>query len=197
MAYFNIILYDYFETLDAMGPAEVIGYLSESYILRFLSESGGIVKSTQQVPVETLPFAMMETSGVLLIPGGFGIRSLVNNEDYVERVRFFSEKATSVLTVCTGSALLAKTHLLDGRKATTNKTVYEWACSNGPKVNWLKRARWAKDGKYYTASGVSAGLDMIFGFVSDMHGIECANSLAREIEYVWNPDMDDDPFAVL
>jgi len=196
MTYFNIVLFDYFETLDAFGPAEVIGNLPESYILRFHSLNGGIVKSTQQVPVDTLPFAAIEASGVLLIPGGFGIRSLVNDESYVERVKFLSEKAESVLTVCTGSALLAKTGLLNGRKATTNKTVFEWACSNGPSVNWLKKARWAKDGKYYTASGVSAGLDMIFGFVGDFHGVECARSLANEIEYVWNQNMDDDPFAV-
>lgn len=188
MKNFNIILFDEFETLDAFGPAEVIGNLPDEYLLNCYSLKGGIVASSQRVSADTLPFSGIDTSGVLLIPGGFGVRALVNDKEYIEQLRLLAEKAPYVLTVCTGSALLAKTGLLNGRNATTNKTVFDWACSNGPEVCWVKRARWVKDGKFYTSSGVSAGLDMIFGFISDKHGADIADALANEIEYVRNPD---------
>ena len=195
MKSFNIILFDGFETLDAFGPAEVVGNMTDEYTLKYYSQKGGIAVSSQRVRVDTMPFSGIDATGVLLIPGGLGVRVLVNDEEYIERVRALAEKAPYVLTVCTGSALLAKTNLLNGRNATSNKRVFEWACSNGPEVSWVKRARWVRDGKFYTASGVSAGIDMILGFVSDTHGVRVAEALADEIEYVRNPDMDDDPFA--
>jgi len=196
MKSFNFILYNDFETLDAFGPAEVIGQLPEKYYLKFHSLNGGIIKSSQQVYVDTLPFAEIETSGILLIPGGVGTRAIVNDENYIEQLRLLAEKAPYVLTVCTGSALLARTNLLNGKKATSNKLVFEWVCTNGAEVNWVKKARWVKDGKFYTASGVSAGIDMTLGFVSDTLGLHSAQTIANYIEYIWNSDMDNDPFAV-
>ena len=196
MKNFNITLFDGFETLDAFGPAEVIGSLPGLYELGYYSLNGGIVESSQKVKVQTLPFSDIDTSGVLLIPGGIGTISLVNDENFVEQLKILSEKAFHVLTVCTGSALIAKTGLLNGLKATTNKTDFEWASSNGPRVKWIKKARWVKDGKYYTSSGVSAGIDMSLGFVGDLHGMETVRKISKGIEYVWNPNPENDPFAV-
>jgi putative intracellular protease/amidase len=196
MTSFNFILFDDFETLDALGPAEVIGQLPQDYSLKFHSLNGGIIKSVHQVPVDTAPFAMMDSSGILLIPGGIGTRKLVKDENFMEQLKSLSEKAQYVLTVCTGSALLAKTTLLNGRKATSNKMAFEWASSNSAEVNWAKKARWVKDGKYYTSSGVSAGIDMTLGFVGDVHGVEASRNIANYIEYIWNSDMDNDPFAI-
>ena len=196
MTSFNIILFNDFETLDAFGPVEIIGKLPNVYYLRYCSLNGGIIRSSQQVLVDTLPFAMIDSSGILLVPGGTGTRSLVNDENFIEQLKILSEKVSYVLTVCTGSALLAKTNLLNGMKATSNKMAFKWACSNGTNVNWIKKARWVKDGKFYTSSGVSAGIDMTLGFVSDIHGIKYSQAIAKGIEYIWNSDMDSDPFAV-
>ena len=196
MTKFNVILFNGFETLDAFGPVEVIGWLSKMYSLSYYSIAGGIVKSAQQVPIDTLPFAKINTSGVLLIPGGMGTRDLVNDAHFVGQLKMLAKKAPYVLSVCTGSALLAKTNLLNGVKATSNKMAFEWVRSNGAKVDWIKKARWVKDGKYYTSSGVCAGIDMTLGFVSDLHGKETAHIITKDIEYIWNSDADNDPFAV-
>jgi len=196
MVNFNVILFNDFETLDAFGPVEVIGKLPNAYHLRYHSTEGGIVKSSQQVLVDTLPVTEIEPSGILLIPGGMGTRTLVNDEYFIEQLKILSEKAPYVLTVCTGSALLAKTNLLNGMKATSNKMAFEWVMSNGTEVNWIKKARWVKDGKFYTSSGVSAGIDMTLGFICDIHGMKASQAIANGIEYSWNPDRDNDPFAV-
>jgi putative intracellular protease/amidase len=52
------------------------------------------------------------------------------------------------MTVCTGSALLARTGLLDGKKATSNKRAFAWAKTNSEKVIWDNKARWTIDEKY-------------------------------------------------
>lgn len=59
----------------------------------------------------------------------------------------------------------------------------------------MKRARWVVDGKLYTASGVSAGMDMMFGFVADQYGADLANRTADQQEYTRSMDPDNDPFA--
>lgn len=197
MTDFNIMLFNGFETLDAFGPAEVIGRLPGSYRLICRSINGGIAESSQHIRVDTLPAAEMDEPGILLIPGGMGTRALVNDEDFIRQIRGLSEKASYVLTVCTGSALLARTNLLNGLRATSNKRAFKWAVSNGAQVNWVKRARWVKDGKFYSSSGVSAGIDMTLGFIGDIHGIEVSKAIANDIEYIWNADRDNDPFAVL
>jgi len=196
MTSFNIFLFDGFETLDAFGPAEVIGGMPDEYRLCCFSLNGGIVKSTQQIAVDTLPLTEINTSGILLIPGGIGTRTLVYDKNLIGQLGILAEKAPYVLTVCTGSALLARTALLDGRKATSNKRAFEWVCSNGAAVNWIKKARWVKDGKYYSSSGISAGIDMTLGFISDIHGEKTAWDIANAMEYVWNSDMYNDPFAL-
>ena len=196
MTIFNVVLFDDFETLDVFGPVEVIGCLPESYGLKYHSMKGGIVISRHQTLIETLPFAEIDPAGVLLIPGGMGTRSLADNDDFISQLRVLAQNAPHVLTVCTGSGLLAKTGLLDGLSATSNKRAFAWASSNSEKVDWIKKARWVKDGKYYTSSGVSAGIDMTLGFLSDLHDRETAEGIANRIEYIWNCDMDNDPFAV-
>ena len=57
MTDFSVILFDDFETLDAFGPAEVIGKLPKAYNLKYYSQYGGIVKSSQQISVDTLPIS--------------------------------------------------------------------------------------------------------------------------------------------
>jgi transcriptional regulator GlxA family with amidase domain len=62
-------------------------------------------------------------------------------------------------------------------------------------VEWVREARWVKDGKYYTSSGVSAGIDMALGFVNDVISEIAAVKVAQGIEYIWNNDSQNDPFA--
>ena len=99
--------------------------------------------------------------------------------------------------MCTGTALLARTGLLDGRKATTNKASFDWVKTHGPGVDWQPRARWVVDGKYWTSSGVSAGMDMALALIAHVNGAETAKRVATYAEYRWNVDPDDAPFSEL
>ena len=74
------------------------------------------------------------------------------------------------MSVCSGSALLAKAGLLDGRRATSNKQYFQLAEKQGPKVEWVKEARWVDDGNRVTSSGVSAGMDMALAVIARLYG---------------------------
>jgi putative intracellular protease/amidase len=190
-----ILLFHDFETLDAFGPAEILGRLVDVYALRFYSLKGGPVKNHHGLSIMTDALSTIENElAIFLIPGGKGTRTEVNNVALLQEIKRISELSNYVLTVCTGSALLAKTGLLDAKTATSNKRAFDWVITNGKNVSWNKTARWTIDGKFYTSSGVSAGMDMTLGFLSDRHGLEFARTVARDIEYHWNENKDDDTF---
>jgi putative intracellular protease/amidase len=190
-----VLLFDDFETLDVFGPVELFGRLKEYYQISFYSLEGGLVKNNHGVAVlsDRLDNVKGEP-GIFFIPGGYGTRKEVENALLLDKISAISEKSQFVLTVCTGSGLLAKTGLLDGKSATSNKRAFDWASSQGAKVNWIKKARWTVDGNYYTSAGVSAGMDMVLGFLQDRHGIAFARKLAFEIEYNWQENKDEDDF---
>jgi len=194
---FNVILFDNFEVLDVFGPVEVIGKLPKHYAIKYFSQNGGLVISRQDTRIETLSFSKISHGGVSLIPGGMGTRTLVNDVQFINDIKDIAENSDYVLCVCTGSALLAKTGLLDNRNATTNKMAFNWVKSNGINVKWDKNARWVVDGKYYTSAGVSAGIDMALGYVADVHGLDMAIEIANYIEYDWNRNKKDDKFCHL
>ena len=192
---FNVLLFEQFETLDAFGPAEILGKLPGGTI-HYFSELGGIVTSRQGVPVVTKEWCEINPSANLVIPGGWGTRSLIEKRQFIQQLAQLCAQAEFVLSICTGSALLAQTNLLNGRRATSNKLALDWVKAVQPHVNWLERARWAVDGKYYTSSGVSAGMDMTLGFIADQLGEAAAREIAFNIEYVWHEDRENDPFYI-
>lgn len=190
-----ILLFDKFETLDVFGPVEIFGRLPNQYKMQFYSLAGGWITSTQGVTVLTQSInAIPGAIEVLLIPGGVGTREEVDHPAMLEAIVAVAAVSRYILTVCTGSALLAKTGLLNQKTATSNKRSFAWVILQGPSVHWNKTARWTVDGNLYTSSGVSAGMDMTLGFLADRQGIEVARRIAFEIEYRWIEDKDNDSF---
>lgn len=190
---FYILLFDDFESLDVFGPVEIFGRLEKGNI-RYISMEGGKVTGIHGVEVYTDRAEKLPKGSVLLVPGGMGTRPLSQDEDFLKKLKDIADTADYVLSVCTGSALLAAAGLLEGVRATSNKFAFDWVTTTG-KALWVNRARWVHDGRYYTSSGVSAGIDMALGFVADRLGRKAAEDNARRAEYIWNDSADDDPFA--
>jgi transcriptional regulator GlxA family with amidase domain len=66
-----------------------------------------------------------------------------------------------------------------------------------PKVKWIAKARWVEGGKYFTSSGVSAGMDMTLAVIAKLCGWEKSLQIASRAEYEWHEDSSWDPFAVV
>lgn len=197
MTQLSVLLFNDFETLDVFGPVEIFGRLREYYTVSFYSMHGGVITNQHNVSINTVPLSgIVNGTDLFLIPGGPGTRTEVDNIELIELIKSVSQLSTYVLTVCTGTAILAKTGLINGLHATSNKRALAWVMSQGPEVKWQRKARWVIDGKYYTSSGVSAGMDMSLGFLQDRHGVEFARKVANQIEYTWSEDKEVDEFWI-
>ncbi|MEZ5278237.1 MAG: DJ-1/PfpI family protein [Opitutaceae bacterium] len=190
------LLFPGFELLDVFGPLEMFGLLGDRVQLSMLAEKVGEVSSAQG-PRSVVDATLADAADldVLLIPGGRGTRVLVEKPGFLEQLRQRSCRSRYSASVCTGSALLARAGLLDGKRATTNKLSFDWVRTQGPGVTWVRQARWVEDGSFFTSSGVSAGMDMTLGLISHLFDRSVSLEVARHAEYIWNEDPSADPFA--
>jgi transcriptional regulator GlxA family with amidase domain len=190
------LLFPGFELLDFFGPLEMFGNLADLVEVVTVAEKAGPVRSWQG-PSAVAEHSMVDCPplDLLLIPGGFGTRTEVENAAVLDWLKQRASQAEAVMSVCTGSALLARSGLLDGRRATTNKMFFHEVAAVGPKVDWVREARWVEDGKFVTSSGVSAGIDMALAVIAKVIGPEASEQLAIGTEYDWHRDSSWDPFA--
>ena len=188
------LVFDDFETLDLFGPIEIFGSLPECFRIQFASIKGGIIHNHHGVALQTVALSELEyQTHILLVVGGKGTRPLINDSHFLQTLTMLADGADWVLSVCTGSALLAKAGILNNKQATSNKLAWQWVTEQATEVHWVKQARWVVDGKFYTSSGVSAGMDMVLGFIADRQGRDSAQKVANYIEYRWqeNSQLDD------
>ncbi|WP_231691498.1 DJ-1/PfpI family protein [Alcaligenes faecalis] len=191
----GIVLFDQFETLDVFGPVEMWGGMPD-YEMVMVSQQGGLVRSSQGIETQTsYSFEMAPQFDILMVPGGMGTRSEINNPAMLAFIQKQDQGTQWTVSVCTGAALLAKAGVLKQRRATSNKLAFDFAVAQDGDVLWQKQARWVFDGKYVTSSGVSAGTDMALALVEKLYNREQAESIAHWTEYVWNSEPTIDPFA--
>jgi len=91
---------------------------------------------------------------VLFVPGGSDTGTDGWIEEFVKER--FGETGI-VASVCTGAQRLARAGVLEGKRATTNKFLFNSVSRDGVNVTWVSTARWVRDGKIWTSSGVAAG----------------------------------------
>lgn len=192
------LIFPGFELLDLFGPLEMFGMASDDLDIRMVAQTADPIASRQgPKSVVDDAFGDRDSYDMLLIPGGPGTRPEVENAVLIEWIKTMTPKADLCMTVCTGSALLARTGLIDGKKATSNKAAFAWVMEQGPKVDWQKQARWCEDGDIMTSSGVSAGMDMSLAAIAREYSAEDADRVADRTEYDWKRDPSWDPFAKL
>ncbi len=190
------ILYPDFELLDLYGPLEMFGSLEGACRIVTVSDEVGAVASTQgPKTLAEYSYADCPALDLILLPGGWGTLAELENESLLSFLRERSETAEYTMSVCSGSAILARAGLLDGRRATSNKQLFKLATMQSDKVDWVEQARWVEDGTFVTASGVSAGTDMALGVIANLYGEDKAQSVADFTEYQWHKDADSDPFV--
>ena len=189
------ILYKDFELLDLYGPLEMFGNLKSQVEIITIAESAGPVASFQgPQTVADFDYQNCAPLDLILLPGGFGTIQELHNQALLSFLKDRVPSAKITMSVCSGSWLLAKAGLLDGRRATSNKFYFKMATQQSNRVQWVSEARWVEDGPVFTSSGVSAGMDMSLAVIASLFGADKANEIANYTEYVWNKNPDEDPF---
>lgn len=190
------VLYENFELLDLYGPFEMFGCLGDEVEIVMVAEAAGPVRSSggPQTMAE-VGFAEAPDLDLILLPGGVGTIAELTNEAMLDFLKQRCPRSEITMSVCSGSALLAKAGLLDGLPATSNKMFFSLATSQSDAVQWRESARWVDAGRYVTSSGVSAGTDMALAVIARLFGQERAESVAAFTEYQWHREADVDPFV--
>lgn len=185
-----------FQTLDFFGPLEMLGAYRDRMQISIVAETSDPTPSVhgQKLCVDKT-IADGSDYDLLLVPGGD--TALIAGESPVvtDWLRETCARAELVMAVCTGTVLLGMAGVLDGRRATTNKLDFAATVPRAPKVDWVPKARWVEDGKFFTSSGVSAGIDMSLAAVARLYGEAAARETAEGSEYEWHDDASWDPFA--
>jgi transcriptional regulator GlxA family with amidase domain len=190
------ILYEDFELLDLYGPLEMFGSIGTGLQIVTVAEKAGPVASFQRPQtIAEFDFASAPKLDLILLPGGFGTIPQLENSAMLDFLRRRTATAEVTMSVCSGSAILAKAGLLDGRRATSNKQFFDLARAQSAGVRWVEQARWVEDGPFATSSGVSAGTDMALAVIAKLYGREVAQEIADSTEYEWQQDSTRDPFV--
>ncbi|GAA3512929.1 DJ-1/PfpI family protein [Aeromicrobium panaciterrae] len=180
-----IVLYPNFTALDVMGPYEVFARLPDTEVV-FVAENPGLVTNDlKSVSINVVASLDDVTSpDVVLIGGGPGQSDNMEDGRLHEWLRAVDQTSTWTTSVCTGTLILAATGLLKGRPATTH-----WgALSQLPALGVTpSHDRVVIDGKYATAAGVSAGIDLALTLAGTMMGDDVAQTVQLIIEYAPEP----------
>ncbi|GAB3456253.1 DJ-1/PfpI family protein [Streptomonospora sediminis] len=183
-----ILLFDGFTALDAVGPYESLCRLPDAQV-SFVAERPGPVRNdtgSLTLVADAAP-ADVPAPDMLLVPGGPGQGENMDNRPMLEWIRAADAATTWTTSVCTGSLLLAAAGLLDGRRATSHWAALDQLPAYGAEPTGQ---RVVFDGKYVTAAGVSAGIDMALTLLGRIAGDEFARTIQLVTEYDPQPPYD-------
>jgi transcriptional regulator GlxA family with amidase domain len=181
----EILIYDGFDELDAIGPFEVLSPMAPRLVTREPVRSVTASHGLELTPHGTLS----EAPGLLVVPGGGWV---ARNEDagtYAEYRRAVIPAAiaarhargTVVASVCTGAMLLAAAGILDGRPAVTHHAALDDLRGLG--IDVRADARWVDAGDVLTAGGVTSGIDLALHLLERFQSAEVAGAAARLLEH--------------
>jgi transcriptional regulator GlxA family with amidase domain len=182
------LLYDRFTALDITGPHDVFNSVPGNESI-FVAETSGPIRNESDTLSMVADASIDEVTSpdIVVIPGGFGNRLLLEHEPLHEWIRSVHETSTWTTSVCTGSLLLAAAGLLDGVPATTHWLARDLLAELGAQV---VPDRVVEHGKIVTAAGVSSGIDMALTLVQRINGDDVAKAVQLGIEYDPEPPLD-------
>jgi len=192
------VLFDDAEELDFVGPWEVLAYLArtepETCRVLTVSQRGGIVRCAKGLRVVAdHSFADCPPFEIMLVPGGIGTRTEVDNPVLIAFLRERGQRCTLVTSVCTGAFLIERAGLLTPRDGQPRRATTHWASLERLRALGTVETineRFVDEGNVITAAGVSAGIDMALYLVGRVWGEETARRVQQGIEYFPAP-----PFA--
>ena len=187
---FQILIFDGFDELDAIGPFEVLKNAAGAGANVELVTAGSEMETTASHGLRILPSAQLSMERrpeVIIVPGGGwmgrspkGARAEAERGAIPEALKSLHLSGTIVAAVCTGTMLLAAAGILRGRSATTHHGAIPDLQAAGANV---VRARVVDDGDIITAGGVTSGLDLALWLVERFYGAQLVHEIEMEMEY--------------
>ncbi len=176
-----ILLFDRFTVLDAIGPYQVLSGLPGAEVA-FVAERPGPIRDEVGSLILSAQAGLPDVPhpDIIVVPGGPGQNNQMQDGPVREWLRAADQTSVLTTSVCTGSLMLAAAGLLSGRRATSHWLALEELGQLGATP---VSERVVFDGKYVTAAGVSAGIDMALTLAGQMAGDDVAQAIQLMIEY--------------
>ena len=185
----GVYVYDGFNTLDAVGPYQVLSQLMKVDIF-FVAKNKGLIKNQRGLEVNvTKSIADVQQLDILVIPGGAKETFLQTQDtEVLDWIRKIDKNSVYTASVCTGGWILGATGLLEGKTVSCNwyradEIMKMYGATYRPE-------RYVRDGKYWTSAGVSAGIDMALGMMNELMGEKYTKGVMLDLEYDPKPPYD-------
>ena len=183
----GILLFDQLEELDAIGPWEVFTMAANvrgSGKVVTISEHGGMVKCAKGLRIQSdYSFGEAPPLDVILVPGGMGTRTEVNNKVVIDWIAKVAPGCTWVTSVCTGSMLLIESGVARDKRVTTHWAFVDTLRERGGAAAVVDDMRFVRDGNIVSSAGVSAGIDMSLWIIGQTDSPAFAREVQKRIEY--------------
>ncbi len=188
----GILIFNEVEVLDFAGPFEVFSICRDKkgdppYKVFLIAEKEGLIKARNNFLVQAnYTINNHPDLNMLLIPGGLGTRQEMHNGTIKGWIKSQFDSLDLLLSVCTGSLVLATCGLLDKLAATTHHKAIAALEKVAPNTQIIPHTKYVDNGKIITAAGISAGIEMALHVVAKQHGSKIATKTAKYMEYDWN-----------
>jgi transcriptional regulator GlxA family with amidase domain len=191
-----IVAFDAAQLLDIAGPLQTFSTTCEMfagrgetadprrpYDIALVSPTGGPVRTTSGLVVETQPLAAAARRPIdtLIAVGGLGVHGAVRDARLVRWFAGAAARARRVCSVCTGAFLLAEAGLLAGRRATTHWEFCAQLKESYPDIKVEADPIYVRDGRIWTSAGITAGIDLALALVEEDLGRPVALQVARHL----------------
>ena len=189
MTSYGLLVFDDAEELDFVGPWEVftastmvIGADGDHHVSMVAERNEPVrcAKGMAVIPHHTLDDH--PAYDVVLVPGGMGTRTEVNNQRVLDWLTGVAPTATWMTSVCTGSLLLVASGVAAGKRVATHWG-FEDTLDARDDCTVVRNARWVRDGSVVSSQGVSAGIDMALWLIGEIHGPAHARTVQRYLQY--------------
>ncbi len=190
----GILIFNDVEVLDVAGPFEVFSMtrLDEDKRYETTSPFRVVLLSEKKAPVVAIgglklipdfTFDDCPSLDLFVIPGGWGTRREVDNPVLIQKISKLSAKSSLTASICTGSSLIGRAGLLDGKKATTHWRAYNFLRESAPKAQVQENVIFTTDGSIFTSAGVASGIRLSLYLVSRFFGAQVGKKTARFLEF--------------
>jgi len=180
-----IVVFPEVQALDVVGPLEVFSgagqMVENAYSIEITGPSREPLTTSSRLQI-TPDRAFAEIQGpidTLVVAGGAGTVAMAKDDAFVTWLCGAAGRSRRVTSVCTGSFLLARAGLLDGRRATTHWASCEKLAERHPEIDVDADAIFVRDGNLWTSAGVTAGMDLALALVEEDLGRDVALEIAR------------------
>jgi len=178
------LLFDGITQLDFTGPAQVLSRIPGAGVCTAAKEIKPLQTDCGFAILPSTTLTDCPRADLLCVPGGFGIRDVIQDEPTLQYLREQAGPAQYVTSVCTGSLALGAAGLLKGKRATTHWAYTSLLDKFGATC---ENARVVQDGNLITAGGVTSGIDFALTVAAEIAGHQLAKSIQLSLEYDPHP----------